>query len=203
VCVASQPAVDFLFQTCHTSLICPFFCLTVASNFFSSWDECPTTLWTLPTFSELGNMSRFQTCWFLHLLLHRCRHATVPEPFSYLARRFLHTREQRSFHSLHKCGTHPVSGHRPRGLTSDLFSSQTRPELGGSPVESCLCSGDGQTSPAFSSQSIQCLYINHPLSVNKLVLSYLLLHLLLPWSVYALGHGQTSPAYSSRSVQLD
>jgi phenylalanine-4-hydroxylase len=30
----------------------------VASNFFSSWDECPTNLWTLPTFSELANMSR-------------------------------------------------------------------------------------------------------------------------------------------------
>jgi hypothetical protein len=32
----------------------------VASNFFknSSWDECPTNLWTLPTFSELANMTR-------------------------------------------------------------------------------------------------------------------------------------------------
>jgi hypothetical protein len=38
----------------------------------------------------------------------------------------------------HKHGTHPVSGHRPRGWTSDLFSSQPRPELGGSPVENCL-----------------------------------------------------------------
>ncbi len=35
--------------------------------------------------------------------------------------------------------------------------------------------GDGQTSPAYSSQSVQYLYINHLLSVNKLVLSYLLL----------------------------
>ncbi len=31
-----------------------------------------------------------------------------------------------------------VSGHRPRGWTSDLFSSQPRPQLGGSPVESWL-----------------------------------------------------------------
>jgi hypothetical protein len=37
--------------------------------------------------------------------------------------------------------------------------------------------GDGQTSPVYSSHSVQCLYINHLLSVNKLVLSYLLLRL--------------------------
>jgi hypothetical protein len=30
----------------------------VASNSYSSWDECPTNLWTLPTFSELANMTR-------------------------------------------------------------------------------------------------------------------------------------------------
>ncbi len=43
--------------------------------------------------------------------------------------------------------------------------------------------GDGETSPAYSSQSVQCLYINHLLSVNKLVLSYLLLCLLPQWSL--------------------
>jgi hypothetical protein len=30
----------------------------VASNFYSSWDECPTNLWTLPAFSDLANMTR-------------------------------------------------------------------------------------------------------------------------------------------------
>jgi hypothetical protein len=30
----------------------------VASNFYSLWDECPTNLWTLPTFSNLANMTR-------------------------------------------------------------------------------------------------------------------------------------------------
>jgi hypothetical protein len=34
--------------------------------------------------------------------------------------------------------------------------------------------GDGQTSPAYSCHSVQCLYISRLLSVNKLVLSYLL-----------------------------
>jgi hypothetical protein len=29
----------------------------VAFNSYSSWDECPSNLWTLPTFSELANMS--------------------------------------------------------------------------------------------------------------------------------------------------
>jgi hypothetical protein len=38
--------------------------------------------------------------------------------------------------------------------------------------------GDSHTIPAYSSQYVQCLYINHLLSVNKLVLSYLLLRLL-------------------------
>ncbi len=41
--------------------------------------------------------------------------------------------------------------------------------------------GDGQTSPAYSSQYVQCLYINHLLFVNKPVLLYLLLHLLPQW----------------------
>jgi hypothetical protein len=63
---------------------------------------------------------------------------TVPELFSYPARRFLHARDQRRLHSLHRCGTRLVNGHRPRGWTSDLFSSQQRPELRGSPVESWL-----------------------------------------------------------------
>ncbi len=68
--------------------------------------------------------SCFQTCWFLHLPLHRHRHTTVPEPISYPVRRFLHARDWRRLHSLHRCGTCPVDGHRPRGWTSDLFSSQ-------------------------------------------------------------------------------
>jgi hypothetical protein len=90
----------------------------------------------------------------------------------------LHTRDRRRLHSLHRRGTHPVNGHRPIGWTSDLFSSQPRPELGGSPVESCLRPWRRSNHPAYSSQSVQCLYINHLLSVNKLVLSYLLLCLL-------------------------
>jgi hypothetical protein len=36
----------------------PIFCPTVASNFYSSWDKCPTNFWTLPTFSDLENMTR-------------------------------------------------------------------------------------------------------------------------------------------------
>ncbi len=30
----------------------------MAAKFYSSWDECPTNLWTLPTFSELSNTTR-------------------------------------------------------------------------------------------------------------------------------------------------
>jgi transposase InsO family protein len=68
---------------------------------------------------------------FLHILIRR-RHETVPEPFSYPARRFLHTRDWQCHHRCHRRGTHPVNGHRHRGWPSDLFSSQPRPELGGS-----------------------------------------------------------------------
>jgi hypothetical protein len=82
--------------------------------------------------------SHFQTRWFLRLLLHRRRHKTVPEPFSYPARRFLHARDLRCLHSPHRRCTCPVRGHRPRGWTSDLFFSQPRPEFRGSPVESRL-----------------------------------------------------------------
>ncbi len=58
MCVAFQPAIDFFrFQTCHTSSIRPFFFLTVASNFYSSWTKCTTNLWTLLTFSKHANMS--------------------------------------------------------------------------------------------------------------------------------------------------
>ncbi len=59
--------------------------------------------------------SRSQTRWSLHLPLLRHRHVTVPELFSYLARRFLHARDQQRLHSLHRRGTHLVNGHRPRG----------------------------------------------------------------------------------------
>jgi hypothetical protein len=83
--------------------------------------------------------SRFRTHWFLHLLLLQCRHKMVPEPFfPYPAGRFLHARDRRHLHSLHRRSTRPVNGHSPRGKTSDLFSFQPRPELGGSPMESCL-----------------------------------------------------------------
>ncbi len=49
---------------------------------------------------------------------------------------------------------------------------------GGALWRAVYAPGDGQTSPAYSSQSVLCLYINHLLSFNKLVLSYLLLRLL-------------------------
>jgi hypothetical protein len=81
--------------------------------------------------------SRFQTRWFLHLLL-QCHHETVPEPFSYPARRFLHARGRWRHHRCHRRGTRPVNGHHHRGWTSDRLSCRPRLELGGSPVDTCL-----------------------------------------------------------------
>jgi hypothetical protein len=47
--------------------------------------------------------SHFQTRWFLHLFLSLHRYETVQPPFSYPARRFLHARDRRCLHSLHRC----------------------------------------------------------------------------------------------------
>jgi hypothetical protein len=60
------------------------------------------------------NGSRFQTCWYLHLSFWRCLE-TVPEPFSYPARKFLHARDRRRHHRFHRSGTRPVNEHRHRG----------------------------------------------------------------------------------------
>ncbi len=43
-----------------------------------------------------------------------------------------------NLHSLHRRCTRLISSHSPRSWTSDLFSSQPRPELEGSPVKSWL-----------------------------------------------------------------
>jgi hypothetical protein len=94
--------------------------------------------------------SHFQTLWFLHLLLWRC-HVRVPEPFSYPARRFLHAWDRRCHRRCHRRGTCPVNRHRHRGWTSDLFSSQQRPELGAALWTPAYTPGDGQTSWVYSS----------------------------------------------------
>ncbi len=100
--------------------------------------------------------SRSQTRCSLHLLLLRRHHETVPEPFSYPARRFLHAQDRQCHHRCHRRGTCPVNGHRHRGWTSDLFSSQPRPELGGSPVDTCL-------HPYWPSNQLGCTH--HPCTV--------------------------------------
>ncbi len=59
MCVTFQLHFDFLFYSklATPSSICPFFYPTVASNSYSSWDESPSNLWTLQTFSNLANMN--------------------------------------------------------------------------------------------------------------------------------------------------
>ncbi len=59
LCVSHQPTSWFLLcsKLATPSSVRPFFCPTVASNSYSSWDECPSNLWTSPTFSELANMT--------------------------------------------------------------------------------------------------------------------------------------------------
>jgi hypothetical protein len=58
LCSTSWPAVDFcsvpnLPHFINLSILLPY----SGSNSYSSWDKCPSKLWTLPTFSELANMS--------------------------------------------------------------------------------------------------------------------------------------------------
>jgi hypothetical protein len=58
--------------------------------------------------------SRFQSRFYLHLPF-RCHLETVPELFSYPARRFLHAQDWRPHHRIHRSGTRPVNRHRHRG----------------------------------------------------------------------------------------
>jgi hypothetical protein len=117
---------------------------------------------------------RSQTRWFLCLPLRR-RHKTVPEPFSYLARSFLHTRDRHCLHSLHRRGTRPINWHRQRGWTSDLLPAKARAQ--GKPC------GELPTSlvtvkPVRRTLATLYLYISCYVTANKPVLSYLLLRLL-------------------------
>jgi hypothetical protein len=59
MCVSHSSLHFDFFSVPNLPLFCnsPFFCPTLASNSYSSWDECPSNLWTLPTFSKLANMN--------------------------------------------------------------------------------------------------------------------------------------------------
>ncbi len=107
---------------------------------------------------------------FLHLLFQR-RHETVPQPFSYPARRFLHARDRRRHHRCHRGSTCPIYGHRHK-------VTQPRPELGGALWTPAYIPGDRPASWIYSTNCVQYLYISCYLSDNKPVLSYLLLRLL-------------------------
>ncbi len=119
--------------------------------------------------------SRFQTRWFLHLLLHQRRHATVPEPLSNLARRFFTPGTGGAITA--STGTVPILSAGTSQEVGPLTSSPPSrgQSSGGALWRAAYAPGDGQTSPAYYGHSVQCLYINHLLSVKKLVLLYLLL----------------------------
>jgi hypothetical protein len=57
--VSFQPTYKKIpIYSCLNLPVCSLPCPTVAAEFYSSWDKCPTNLWTLPTFFELSNMTR-------------------------------------------------------------------------------------------------------------------------------------------------
>jgi hypothetical protein len=62
-----------------------------------------------------------------------------------------------------------------------------------------LSLGDSQTSLAYSSQSVKCLYINHLLSVNNLVLSYITSTVVTPIRSYPL---YCTPHYCTLTLTL-
>jgi hypothetical protein len=81
--------------------------------------------------------SRFQTCWFLHLPLRR-RHETVPAPFSYPARRFLHARAWRPIKGATDAVPIPSTG-TPTEVGPMTSSPPGRGQiLGGSTEDTCL-----------------------------------------------------------------
>jgi hypothetical protein len=103
---------------------------------------------------------------------------TVPEPFSYLARRFCTPGTGSAFTA--STNAVPILSSGTAQEVGPLTSSPPSrgQSSGGALWRAVYAPGDGQTSLAYSSKSVQCLYINHLLSVNKLVLLYLLLRLL-------------------------
>jgi hypothetical protein len=121
--------------------------------------------------------SCFQTCWFLHLLF-RCHHETVPEPFSYLARRFLHARDRQRHHRCHRRVPIPSTGTATE--VGPLTSSPPcrGQSSGGALWTPAYIPGDRPASWMYSTTCVQYLYISCYLSGNKPVLSYLKLCLL-------------------------
>ncbi len=113
--------------------------------------------------------SRFQTLWFHHLLLQRC-HETVPELFTYPARRFLHAQDWRRLHSLHRRGPIPSMGttREVRPLTSSP-SSRGQSSVGAL-WKTAYTPVDGQTSRVYPVNPVQYLYISCYVTANKLVL---------------------------------
>jgi hypothetical protein len=121
--------------------------------------------------------SSFQTCWFLCLPLRR-RCKTVPEPFSYPVRRFLHAQTGSAFTASTDEVPVPSTGTAKEvGPLTSSPSSQGQ-SSGGNLWRAAYAPGDGQTSLAYPSNPVQYLYINCYVTANKPVLSYLLLHLL-------------------------
>jgi hypothetical protein len=121
--------------------------------------------------------SRFQTRWFLHLLLRR-RHETVLETFSYPARRFLHTRKRRRITGA--TDTVPVLS---TGIATEVGPLTSAPpsrgqSSGGALWTPAYTPSDGQASWVYSSNPVLHLYLSCYVTVNKPVLSYLLLRLL-------------------------
>jgi hypothetical protein len=122
--------------------------------------------------------SHFQTRWFLHLPLQRC-HETVSEPFSYPARRFLHAWDRRRHHRCHRRGPVPSTGTATEVGPLTSSPAGRGQSLGGALWTPAYTPGDGQTSWVYSTNSVLHLYISCYVTVNKPVLSYLLLCLLL------------------------
>jgi hypothetical protein len=84
--------------------------------------------------------SHFRTYWYLHLPLQCCLE-TVPERFSYPARRFSTPRTSGAITGATDEVPIQSTGNRHRDWTFDLFSFQPRPELGGSPWTPAYTSG--------------------------------------------------------------
>jgi hypothetical protein len=124
----------------------------------------------------LPQLSRscFQTCWFLH----QRRHVAVPDSFPTRREGFCTPGTGGAFTASTDMVPIPSAG-----TAQEVGPMTSSPPSRGQSSGGALWRADyapeyGQTSPAYSSHSVQCLYINPLLSVNKLVLSYLLLRLL-------------------------
>ncbi len=171
MCVRSQPAVDILFPTCY------FFALQWLSIFILLGTSAQQTFGHCQPFPNSPTCLVFRPDGFFTFSFFGTAKRRSWNRFRTRRGGFCTPRISGAFTASTNAVPVPSVGTAQEiGLLTSSPPSRGQ-SSGGALWRAVYAPGDDQTSPAYFSQSAQCLYINHLLSVNKLVLSYLLLRL--------------------------